>query len=331
MRPDELERALAGLPEASDPNLLVGFNLADDAGVYRISDTQALVQTVDFFTPIVDDPFTFGAIAAANALSDVYAMGGQPLTALNIAGFPAGELEPEVLNEILLGGQSKVDEAGCTLVGGHTVQDPELKYGLAITGMVHPDRIYTNAGAQPGDRLILTKKLGTGLIANAFKADELTDADLTEAVESMTALNKAAAEVLPDFAVHACTDITGFGLLGHAAEMAESSESGLIFYTTQIPTLAHSLDLAAKGLGGGSRDNQIFLESKVTIADSVDPAHSNLLFDAQTSGGLLIAVAADDADGLLDKLRQNNVDSAALIGEVVQENPGRIFIKPSAA
>ena len=321
-------RALAGLPEVTDRNLLVGFNLADDAGVYRISDSQALVQTVDFFTPIVDDPFTFGAISAANALSDVYAMGGRPLTALNIAGFPAGELEPEVLNQILLGGQSKVDEAGCTLVGGHTVQDPELKYGLSITGMVHPDHIYTNAGAQPGDRLILTKKLGTGLIANAFKADELSEADLGEAVESMTTLNKAAAETLPDFAVHACTDVTGFGLLGHAAEMAEGSETGLVFHALQVPTLAHSLDLAAKGLGGGSRDNQIFLEPKVTRADSVDEAHYNLLFDAQTSGGLLIAVAADEADALLAKLHQNGVAAAAIIGEVTQENSGRILINP---
>ena len=323
-----MERALAGLPDTKDPNLLVGFNLADDAGVYRISDTQALVQTVDFFTPIVDDPFTFGAISAANALSDVYAMGGQPLTALNIAGFPAGELEPEVLNQILLGGQSKADEAGCTLVGGHTVQDPELKYGLAITGMIHPDRIYTNAGAHPGDRLILTKKLGTGLIANAFKADQLTETDLAEAIESMTTLNKAAAEVLPDFPVHACTDVTGFGLLGHAAEMAEGSETGLIFHAGKVPTFVHSLDLAAKGLGGGSRDNQIFLESKVTIADGVDPSRANLLFDAQTSGGLLMAVAADDADALLGKLRQNGVDSAALIGEVIRENPGQLLIKP---
>ena len=297
-----MERALAGLPDTKDPNLLVGFNLADDAGVYRISDTQALVQTVDFFTPIVDDPFTFGAISAANALSDVYAMGGQPLTALNIAGFPAGELEPEVLNQILLGGQSKVNEAGCTLVGGHTVQDPELKYGLAITGMIHPDRIYTNAGARPGDRLILTKKLGTGLIANAFKTDQLTETDLAEAVESMTTLNKAPAEVLPDFAVHACTDVTGFGLLGHAAKMAEGSQAGLTFHAAQIPTLAHSLDLAAKGLGGGSRDNQIFLEPKVTIAD--------------------------DADTLLGKLQQNGVAAAALIGEVTQDNPGRLLIKP---
>ena len=320
-----MRRALAGLPANSDPNLLVGFNLADDAGVYRLSEREALVQTVDFFTPIVDDPYTFGAIAAANSLSDVYAMGGKPLTALNIAGFPAGDLDPEVFNEILRGGHAKAAEAGCTLVGGHTVQDPELKYGLAVTGLVHPDRIYTNAGAQPGDRLILSKKLGTGLIANAFKAGHLAEADLAEAVESMLALNKAGAEILPDFAVHAVTDVTGFGLLGHAAEMAEGSQVGMIFYAAQVPALTHSLALAAKGLEGGSRDNQRFLESKVTVASGVDPARANLLFDAQTSGGLLIAVAATEAEALLHALQ---LDAAALVGEVTEENPGRIFVSP---
>ena len=321
-------RALAGLPATRDPNLLVGFNQFDDAGVYRLNEREALVQTVDFFTPIIDDPYTFGAIAAANALSDVYAMGGQPLTALNIACFPANALEPEVLNQILLGGQSKVSEAGGTLVGGHTVQDPELKYGLAVTGLVRLDRIYTNAGAQPGDRLILSKKLGTGLIANAFKAGHLAEADLAEAVESMLALNKAAAETLPDFAVHACTDVTGFGLLGHAAEMAEGSQVGMTFYAARVPALAHSLVLAAKGLQGGSRDNQRFWESKVTVAAGVDPARANLLFDAQTSGGLLIAVAEAEAEALLDALRQNGVEAAALVGEVTAENLGRIFVEP---
>ena len=316
------------MPATRDPNLLVGFNLADDAGVYRLNEREALVQTVDFFTPIIDDPYTFGAIAAANALSDVYAMGGKPLTALNIACFPANELTPEVLNQILRGGQSKVAEAGCTLVGGHTVQDPELKYGLAVTGLVHPDRIYTNAGAQPGDRLILSKKLGTGLLANAFKAGRLADAELADAVASMLALNKAAAEILPDFAVHACTDVTGFGLLGHAAEMAEGSQVGMTFYAARVPALAHSLALAAEGLQGGSLDNQRFLQSKVTVAAGVDPARANLLFDAQTSGGLLIAVAEAEAEALLDALGQNGVEAAALVGEVTRENPGRILVEP---
>ena len=316
------------MPATRDPNLLVGFNLADDAGVYRLNEREALVQTVDFFTPIIDDPYTFGAIAAANALSDAYAMGGKPLTALNIACFPANELAPEVLNQILRGGQSKVAEAGCILVGGHTVQDPELKYGLAVTGLVHPDRIYTNAGAQPGDHLILSKKLGTGLLANAFKAGRLAEADLAEAVASMLALNKAAAEILPDFAVHACTDVTGFGLLGHAAEMAEGSQVGMTFYAARVPALAHSLALAAEGLQGGSLDNQRFLQSKVTVAAGVDPARANLLFDAQTSGGLLIAVAEAEAEALLNALGQNGVEAAALVGEVARENPGRILVEP---
>ena len=316
------------MPATRDPNLLVGFNLADDAGVYRLNEREALVQTVDFFTPIIDDPYTFGAIAAANALSDVYAMGGKPLTALNIACFPANALAPEVLNQILRGGQSKVAEAGCILVGGHSVQDPELKYGLAVTGLVHPDRIYTNAGARPGDRLILSKKLGTGLLANAFKAGRLAEADLAEAVASMLALNKAAAEILPDFAVHACTDVTGFGLLGHAAEMAEGSQVGMTFYAARVPALAHSLALAAEGLKGGSLDNQRFLQSKVTVAASVEPARANLLFDAQTSGGLLIAVAEAEAEALLDALGQNGVEAAALVGEVTRENPGRILVEP---
>ena len=316
------------MPATRDPNLLVGFNLADDAGVYRLNEREALVQTVDFFTPIIDDPYTFGAIAAANALSDVYAMGGKPLTALNIACFPANALAPEVLNQILRGGQSKVAEAGCILVGGHSVQDPELKYGLAVTGLVHPDRIYTNAGAQPGDRLILSKKLGTGLLANAFKAGRLAEADLAEAVASMLALNKGAAEILPDFAVHACTDVTGFGLLGHAAEMAEGSQVGMTFYAARVPALAHSLALAAEGLKGGSLDNQRFLQSKVTVASGVDPARANLLFDAQTSGGLLIAVASAAAEALLNALGQNGVEAAALVGEVTRENPGRILVEP---
>ena len=319
-------RALAGLPAVRDPNLLVGFDQFDDAGVYRLSEREALVQTVDFFTPIVDDPYTFGAIAAANALSDIYAMGGKPLTALNIAGFPADDLEPNVLAEMLRGGHAKVAEAGCILVGGHTVHDPELKYGLAVTGLVHPDRIYTNAGAQPGDRLILSKKLGTGLIANAFKAGRLSEADLAEAVASMLALNKETAAVLPDFAVHACTDISGFGLLGHAGEMAASSHAGLIFYAAQVPALAHSLALAAKGLEGGARDNQRFLAPRVAIAQGVEPARAHLLFDPQTSGGLLIAVAEAQAQALLNALRAHA--AAALVGEVTAEHPGRIRVEP---
>jgi len=313
------------LPESTDSALLVGYNLADDAGVYRIGDEQALIQTVDFFTPIVDDPFTFGAIAAANALSDVYAMGGRPLTALNIVGFPHDQLETEVLNQILLGGHSKVQEAGAVLVGGHTVRDPELKYGLSVTGVVHPDRVVTNAGARPGDSLILTKKLGTGLIANAFKADQIGEEDMVEAIASMIALNRVAAEQMCRFGVHACTDVTGFGLLGHAAEMAEAGQVSLTFRASSVPMIGLALDLGAHPLGGGSRDNQLFLADAVGVEPDVPQARANVMFDAQTSGGLLIALPADRAESLLAALCENDV-SAAIVGEVASGTPGQIQV-----
>ncbi len=317
------------MPENTDPNLLVGYGLADDGGVYRISPTLALVQTVDFFTPIVDDPFAFGAIAAANSLSDIYAMGGRPLTALNIAGFPNDELEPEVLNQILRGGHSKVEEAGAVLLGGHTVQDPELKYGLAATGLVHPDAILTNAGARPGDRLILTKKLGTGLIANAFKAGSISTDDMEEAVASMSALNAAAAEQVQAVGVNACTDVTGFGLLGHAGEMAAASQVSLVFDALQVPAMELALELGAKGpLAGGSKDNQDYLQDLVTVDPAVPPERANVMFDAQTSGGLLVAVAPRKAEILLESLHHNGVPDAVLVGAARPENPGKILLRP---
>ena len=316
------------MPETTDPDLLVGYGLADDGGVYRIGPAQALVQTVDFFTPIVDDPFVFGAIAAANSLSDIYAMGGRPLTALNIAGFPNDELEPEVLNQILRGGHSKVDEAGAVLLGGHTVQDPELKYGLAATGLVHPDAVLTNAGARPGDRLVLTKKLGTGLIANAFKAGDIGEGDMEEAVASMSALNAAAAEQAQAVGVNACTDVTGFGLLGHASEMAAASEVSLVFDALRVPVMELALELGARGpLAGGSKDNQDHLQDLVTVADPVPPERAKVMFDAQTSGGLLVAVAPGKADLLLESLQRGGVPDAALVGEAAAEHPGKILVR----
>jgi len=297
--------------------------------VYRISADQALIQTVDFFTPIVDDPFTFGAIAAANSLSDVYAMGGRPLTALNIAGFPHDQLDMEVLNQILRGGQSKIQEAGAVLVGGHTVRDPELKYGLAVTGLVHPDEVLTNAGTRSGDRLILTKKLGTGLIANAFKYGEIAEEDMEEAVASMVALNAAAAEQMKTFEARACTDVTGFGLLGHASEMAAASQVSLIFHASRVPMMELALGLGSQGpLGGGSRDNQLFLEGTVTVDEAVPAGRANVMFDAQTSGGLLIAVPAEPADPLLASLHQSDVSAAAIVGEVADQSPGEIHVLP---
>ena len=283
---------------------------------------------MDFFTPIVDDPFAFGAIAAANSLSDIYAMGGRPLTALNIAGFPNEELEPEVLNQILRGGHSKVEEAGAVLLGGHTVQDPELKYGLAATGLVHPDAVLTNAGARPGDRLVLTKKLGTGLIANAFKAGTIGEDDMEEAVASMCALNAAAAEQAQATGVHACTDITGFGLLGHASEMAAASQVSLVFDALRVPAMELALELGAKGpLAGGSRDNQDHLQELVTVAALVPPERANVMFDAQTSGGLLVAVAPRKADLLLESLHRNGVPDAAIVGAAAAEDPSRILVR----
>lgn len=317
------------MPENTDPNLLVGYSLADDAGVYRISADQALIQTVDFFTPIVDDPFTFGAIAAANALSDVYAMGGRPLTALNIVCFPHDQLEMDVLNQILRGGHSKVTEAGAALVGGHSVRDPELKYGLAVTGLVHPDRVLTNSGARPGDQLLLTKKLGTGLIANAFKAGQIGENDMAEAIASMRALNAAAAAQMTRFEPSACTDITGFGLLGHAGEMAAASQVSLTFSASRVPMMELALELGSReSLSGGSRDNQLFLEDVVSVHADVPPSRANVMFDAQTSGGLLIALSATQADSLLAALHQHGVPQAALVGEVTDDSPGQIRVLP---
>lgn len=317
------------MPEVEDPNLLVGYGLADDAGVYRIAPDQALIQTVDFFTPIVDDPFAFGAIAAANALSDVYAMGGRPLTALNIVGFPHDRLEMEVLSRILQGGQAKVQEAGAVLVGGHTVRDPELKYGLAVTGLVHPDQVITNAGARAGDRLMLTKKLGTGLIANAFKDGRIGEEDLEEAVASMSALNATAAEQMRIFGARACTDVTGFGLLGHASEMAAASGVSLVFFASRAPVLELALELGGQGpLGGGSRDNQLFLKDVVSVDAAVPLGRANVMFDAQTSGGLLIAVPGDRAAPLLQALRDSGVADAACVGEVGDGPAGKIRVLP---
>lgn len=311
-----------------DPNLLVGYELADDAGVYRLGPDQALVQTVDFFTPIVDDPFAFGAIAAANALSDVYAMGGRPLTALNIVGFPSQVLDLDVLGQILRGGQSKIREAGAVLVGGHTVQDPELKYGLAVTGLVHPNRMVTNAGARPGDRLVLTKRLGTGLIANAFKADRISEPDMEEAIASMCALNAPAAEQMLAFGARACTDITGFGLLGHAAEMAAASRLSLTICAGRVPVMDLALELAAQGTeAGGGRANREHLENTVAVAAGVDPVRRQVLYDAQTSGGLLIAIAPERAEALVEALHRCGVPAAALIGQAAADNPGKVRVQ----
>jgi len=319
---------LAELPSIDHPDLIVGRGDADDAGVVRVRDDLALVQTVDFFTPIVDDPRTFGRIAAANSLSDVYAMGGRPLTAMNIACFPRRSLPLEVLREVLLGGHEMAREADTLIVGGHTVEDPEFKYGLSVTGTVHPDRVVTNAGARDGDRLILTKPLGTGVLATAVKRGKAGPEVEAEAVRWMTTLNRDAAEAMQEVGVHACTDVTGFGLLGHALEMAAASEVTLELQASAVPLIAGAREFAAAGtLPGGSKANRKFCERAVTVEAGVDSLLVDLLADAQTSGGLLIAVASDRAQALHAALERRRVPHHE-IGRVAGTGPGRIRLLP---
>jgi selenide, water dikinase len=310
--------------------VIVGFETADDAGVYLITPDLALVQTIDFFTPIVDDPFSFGQIAAVNALSDVFAMGGQPLTALAMVCFPERE-DLEILGEIMAGGLSKMMEVGCTVLGGHSVRDAEIKFGYAVTGVVHPARIFTNAGAKPGDRLILTKALGTGTISTALKKQEIPDAWLQGALRSMTTLNKAPIDVIQTgkFAVHAITDITGFGLVGHARELAVASKAQLRLYLPDIPVLDGALECIERGcVPGGTRNNREFAEKEVEYVSDVPEHFKTLLFDPQTAGGLLISVADKDGSRLLQQLRDHGV-LASEIGDVVaqdQDVSARILI-----
>lgn len=306
---------LRQLAPNADPNLIVGTSTYDDAGVYRLNAETALVQTVDFFPPLVDDPYDFGRIAAANALSDVYAMGGTPLTALNIVGFPDKELEPRVLVDILRGGADVAKLANCAIVGGHSVRDAEVKYGMAVTGLVHPARVWTNAGARPGDVLILTKSVGSGVLTTAVKQEKLPPEALAEAVSVMTTLNRAARDTAVDFEIHACTDITGFGLIGHAYEMAAGSNVLITLHAARVPLLAHTLEMARLGvLTRAHRTTREHVGEHLAVDASVEPALAGALLDAQTSGGLLLAVAPADADALLARLRQAAVN-AAIIGE----------------
>jgi selenide,water dikinase len=284
--------------------------------VFRLDAETALVSTVDFFTPIVDDPRLFGAIAAANALSDVYAMGGRPLTALNIACFPQSGMPMEILADILAAGAAKVAEAGAVVVGGHTVADEAIKYGRAVTGLVHPDRITRNVGARPGDRLVLTKALGTGIVATAAKHDRAAPHALDAAITSMTTLNAAAATVMRRFDVHACTDVSGFSLLGHSQEMAAAKVT-IRLAAAALPVLPDARTLAAAGeLTGGCARNRRYLADKVTVGAGVAPDLVEIAFDPQTSGGLLIAVARDDVDRFVAELARAGVDVAAVVGEV---------------
>ena len=310
-----------------DDRVLIDYRTSDDAGVYRLDGGRALVQTVDFFTPIVDDPFAYGQIAAANALSDVYAMGGRPLTALAIAAFPK-DAERTILQEIFAGGLDKLREADVALLGGHTVQDAEIKFGYAITGEVDPGRVLANAGAQPGDALLLTKPLGTGIIATALKFGRAPQAAIDAAIGSMVTLNRAGAGVLgraAPGAVHACTDITGFGLIGHASEVAAASGCSLEIEAGSVPLLDGARALVQGNVPGGGRTNREHFEGRVRVAPGVHGELIELLYDPQTSGGLLIAVAGEHAADLLSALAEAGVPTSR-IGRVVPETEVRIAI-----
>jgi selenide,water dikinase len=317
---------LGKLARQHDPNVLVGFDHADDAGVYLIAPDQALVQTVDFFTPVVDDPYTFGQIAATNSLSDVYAMGGKPLTSLALVCFPE-KADLAILERILAGGLSKMIEAGCTVIGGHSIRDEETKFGYSVTGVVHPKRVLANQGAKQGDSLLLTKALGTGVISTAIKKRKAEPAWIDAAVKSMTTLNKRACEVITrgDFRVHAMTDVTGFGLIGHLREMLLASNVSASISTERVPLLAGALECVRAGhIPGGLKNNRDFAECLVEYDDGLPDDVRALLFDPQTAGGLLIATP--DGDALLQALRAEG-SSAEPIGEVHQERKPRIRVE----
>ncbi len=325
LAPGSLRAVLDSLPAAADPNLLVGFDQSDDAGVYQLDEHRALVQTVDFFTPMVDDAFTFGQIAAANALSDVYAMGGTPMTALSIVCFPQ-DADLEVLGQIMRGGMAKLAEAGCTVVGGHSVRDAEIKFGYAVTGMIDPGRVLINGGARPGDSLLLTKPLGTGVITTALKQGKAQSAWVEAATRSMTTLNRAAAAVITKHAgVHAMTDVTGFGLMGHGREMAMASGVTLEIAVARVPRLDGALEaIALDAIPAGLRANRDFAECVVRDDGKIDENERLLMYDPQTSGGLLVSVAAENAQALFEALSEAGLP-AQIIGRVSEGKPGIIL------
>lgn len=308
-------QVLHSLPKFDHPDLIVGTETSDDAGVFRLRSDLAIVNTVDFFTPIVDDPYLFGQIAAANALSDIYAMGAEPRTALNIVCFPKGKMDIQVLGEVLKGGAEKVREAGAVVIGGHSIIDEEIKYGMAVTGVIHPDKVVRNVGVQEGDALVLTKPLGTGIITTALKKGKASKESIQAAVASMVALNNTASKIMRNYPVHACSDVTGFGLLGHALEMASGSSVTLILESSKLPLLHRAPRLAEKGyLTGGCKRNREYLQDKITIDKSIREGLVEVAFDPQTSGGLLIALAQRHASKLVDELQANGVKAASAIG-----------------
>ena len=312
--------------QESIPELLVGNETADDAGVYKLTDSIALIQTVDYFTPVVDDPYMFGQIAAANSLSDVYAMGGEPKTVLNIVGYPVKKLGPELLAEIMRGAADKVKEAGAVTIGGHSVDDQEPKFGLSVTGIAHPDKIWKNVGAKPGDVLVLSKPLGVGIITTGIKRNKVTSEQEKAVTETMALLNKSAAESLKTFHPHAVTDVTGFGLLGHGSEMARGSDVTLEFTLSNVPVLAGTYELAAEGVvPGGSKANHKWLSNDVDYQDISD-SEQLVLCDAITSGGLLVALPESEANEYVAKLHEVGLNQATIVGRVTEKSDKWIHV-----
>ena len=321
---------MRGLPTFHDPNLIVGADTFSDAGVYRLRDDLYLVQTVDFFPPLIDDPYQFGQIAAANSLSDVFTMGARPVTALNIVGFPDKQLDMQILHEILAGGASKVIEAGAVIVGGHSVRDAEIKYGLSVTGVVEPAQLLTNAAARPGDLLVLTKSLGTGFITTAGKAGKCSPEVLQAAIASMAQLNMIGRDAALAAGAHAATDVTGFGLAGHAGEIARASHVTICLDVANLPGLPQAVELGAAGCKTrASQSNREFLKGALLVESGIDVDRAELAFDAQTSGGLLIAVPAEKADQLVRQAREQGATAACVVGEVIaQQNDTAVILRP---
>ncbi len=329
MSPASLARLLGRLPRVHDENVMVGEETMEDAGVYRLREDLCLVQTTDVFSPVITDPTWYGRIVAANALSDVYAMGARPVTALNIVGFPVGVLPQEVLEAILQGGAEKVREAGASLIGGHSWDSADITYGLSVTGVAHPDRLVSNGNAKPGDRILLTKPLGTGVIATAVRGGGVPEALEERISVSMARLNRYASEAMLEHGATAATDVTGFGLLGHAVEVAKSSDVTFRFRLGDIPLFPGAIQYAREGfLPGGSRNNKRYFEGDVALDPGIPEEVSDLLFDAQTSGGLLICAPEAEAEALLEAIREGGDREAAVVGEVLPRQEARIRVAP---
>lgn len=305
------------MPKNEDPNLLVGFDTSDDAGVYRLTDEIALITTADFITPPVNDPYTFGQIAAANSLSDIYAMGGRPVTCLNLAMFPAKKLEPEVLHQIVAGALSKITESGAVLAGGHTIEDDEPKFGLAVTGIVHPRNYWSNRGAKPGDAIVLTKPIGSGVLFNANIKKWVSDEAMEECIALLTTLNRRATEVAAEFEVHAATDITGFGLAGHCYEMVKGSQVTMEFSMDRIPIMKECLEMYKKGVSTGVNNyNRELVAGAIRFEKNLPPWHKEIIYDPQTSGGLVVTVPGSQGESLVKALQSAGIRRSSMVGKV---------------